>query len=291
MNFVTFIKRQQNRKIYKYTVSLKNMTETEYGIVTAKRPEFTPRDLLVVPHEGGSLTTSYPAFGPNYFRKNVVEMNKSYSHPQTGERISFREPTTSESISASAYDFENMAKPKIFGPRWLQAGYIVRTQDGVFVNPPKDTEGNPIVDESALKCYINGIKPVKVGRGNIYVVPNRGNLRDFGFANYNSFERGTQDCETFSQGGLARVLEHTEGSTKNLQIISSPLFYKNGVNVYGFDKVREPVLRVVSLDSARNLGGDRLYVDGLNWNDDNYGYAFGVFPFPSVDAEGVAPKK
>lgn len=72
------------------------------------------------------------------------------------------------------------------------------------------------------------------------------------------------------------MLEHTEEKTaQNLLKIASPEFYKAGVNVFGFDKVEEPVLRIASLYSSRNLGG-RLYVYG-DWVDDYYGFAFGVF--------------
>ena len=99
---------------------------------------------------------------------------------------------------------------------------------------------------------------------------------DFGFAPYETFKRGVQDCDSFVQGGLARVLEHTqEEQAKNLRTIASPKFYKRGVNVWGFDDVKEPVLRVVGLDSGRVLGDGRLGVDG-GWGDYDNGYAFGV---------------
>ena len=265
---------------------MKSMTEKEYGIIKVKEPEFKQRKLLRVPHKQDDLIVSYPAFGPNFLKNNITEMQKSYSHPQTGERISFREPTTSESISAAAYDFGNLAKPQIFDPKWLQAGRIVRTSEGVFANPPKDAKGNIIIDEKTLKSYLNGVKPVKVGNGNIYIISDAENLKDFGFADYDSFERGIQDCDTFSQGGLARILEHTEEKeAKNLRKIASPKFYKREVNIYGFDNVREPVLRVVGLGSSRGLDDGRLGVSG-GWYDDG-GCAFGVL---NKSAEGASQK-
>ncbi len=244
----------------------------EYGIVTSKKPEFTYRDLLMVPHKKGNLIVSYPAFGPNYFNNNITKMQKPYYHPQIGERIYFREPTTSESISAATYNFETLAKPQIFDPRWLQTGRIVRTSEGVFVNPPKDKEGNTIIDEKTLKSYLNNIKSIKVNKGLIYLVSNP---RDFGFAEYDSFERGVQYCDTFSQGGLARILEHSEKETKNLRTIASPKFYKKGVNVLGFDDVNEPTLKVACLYSGRYIDSDRLNVVG-GWYDDDGGFAFGL---------------
>ncbi len=243
------------------------MTKRKYGIIKTKKPEFPQRDLLKVPHGKGILTVAYPAFGTDYFGTNVGEMQKDYSHPQTGKRISFREPTTFESISAAAYDFENLAKPKIFDSRWLQIGYIVRTSEGVFVNPPRDKEGN-IINEKILKSYLNNSKKVN----GIYLGEN-----DFGFAPYETFERGIQDGEKFAEGGLARVLEHTsKKQAKNLREIASTKFYKIGVNVCGFDDVKESALRVVGLVSGINVGDGRLGVIGDDWSDDCNGYAFGV---------------
>ncbi|MEK6918274.1 MAG: hypothetical protein AABW51_04985 [Nanoarchaeota archaeon] len=242
--------------------------ETQYGIITAKRSEYELRDLLVVPHKNKGLVVSHPAFGSNYFSINISEMKKDYSHPQTGKEINFKAPTTSESVSAAAYDFGNLAKPQIFDPRWLQLGYIVRTSEGVFANPPKGAQGNPITDENVLKVFLTSDRKVN----GIYLLDN-----DFGFAPYETFRQGTQDCDSFCEGGLARILEHIENKTaEKLREISSPKFYKKGVNVFNFDKSKEPALRVASLYSDRDFGRNRLDVDGDGWFGDNNGYAFGV---------------
>ncbi len=248
------------------------MAEKQYEIIKVKH-KFPVRDLIKLPN--GKIA-SLDAFGPNYFTENIKEMNKSYSHPVTGEKISFKEPTTTESILTAGYDFKNRAKPNIFNPRWLQAGRIVRTSQGVFVNPPKDDKGNPMIDEKILKSYLNNAKPIKVRKGKIYIVSDSENLIDFGFAEYDSFKTGVQDCDTFAGGGLARALEHTpEKVAEQLRAIAYPEFYKKGVNVYGFGSVKEPVLKVASLDSGRGLVRSRLDVDG-NWYGNCDGYAFGV---------------
>ncbi len=245
------------------------MTQTKYGIIKQGKPQFPVRELLVVPHGDGDLTVSYPVFGPNTYKGNMKNMGESHSHPEIGDKISFRPASTSESISAAAYEFETMAKPQIFDPRWLQAGYIVRTQDGVYVNPPKDAHG-VITDETFLKSLLTSDKKVN----GIYLLN-----YDFGFAPYESFERGVQDCDTFARGGLARTLEHTsEKIAVNLREIASPKFYKRGVDVWGFDKVNQPVLKVASLDSYRYFVGNRLGVGGDLWGDGSGGYAFGVRP-------------
>ena len=99
----------------------------EYGIIRAKdirHRKFPAIDLLPI---NPTLTVAHPAFGPNYLSKNEIEMKKFYSHPETGEKITFRKPRTHESISAAAYKFGELAKPQIFDPRWLQLGPIVKT--------------------------------------------------------------------------------------------------------------------------------------------------------------------
>lgn len=251
--------------------------ETKYGIITAKRPEFEPRDLLVVPHKDGELIVSHPAFGSNCFANNVLEMEEEWSHPRTWKEISFRKPTTSESISAIAYNFGNLGKSEILFPRQLQLGYIVRTSEGVFANPPKDSQGNPIVDEIVLRRFLMSGRMIN----RIYLLDN-----DFGFAPYETFKQGVQDSGDFSEGGLARVLEHTGSKrAEKLRKISSQKFYKNGVNVSCFHKFEKPILTAPSLGSSRN--GHKLEVYGgnsfmnvleirSNYLEENDHLAFGV---------------
>ena len=232
-----------------------------YGRKAAEQREVLPAiDLTVVPHKGRALTVG--VFGSNAYRDNVREMSKQYWHSSSMPRISFRPSpsTTSESISAAAYDFENEAKPKIFDPRWLQLGYIVRTQDGVFTN-------TQTTDEKSLKKLLNNVKKVN----GIYLLDN-----EIGFAPYESFQKGVQDCDTFTHGGLARILEYSEGNVaENLRAIASPKFYKRGVNVWGFDEVKEPVLRVSALYSNWYFDDARLSVGG-GLDEGRDGYAFGV---------------
>ena len=237
----------------------------KHGIIKQAKPQFPVRELLVVPHKEQDMTIGFPAFGTNTYRGNLEDIQELYSHPVTGEQISFRPATTSEAISAVAYDFgtgsEADAKKSIFDPRWLQAGYIVKTQDGIFTN-------TDITDESQLKSLLDNAQKVN----GIYLLNN-----GIGFAPYETFERGVQDVDTFAQGGLARVLEHTtEKEAGNLRKIASPKLYKKGVHVWGLDDVKEPILRVASLDSGRNLDDSGLSVNGSLWDDDNGGYAFGV---------------
>lgn len=232
------------------------MTKPKYKIIDVKKPEHEPRSLLVVPHKDGKLTVGYPAFGPNIYQRNIQQMNKTYSHPQNENPITFRPATITESISAAIYGFENEARPN----RFYQAGYIVKTQDGVFTNTTETNEKN-------LKKLLNGVKKAN----GIYLMDN-----DVAFAPYESFETSFQDRDTFTRGGLARALEHTNKKiAKNLNKIASSKLSEKTVHVNGFDKSKKPVLRVICLDSYWGLGGFRLYVLDDNW-DGGDGRAFGV---------------
>jgi len=254
----------------------------QYGEIkeTQEQPKFPVRTLLRVPHQdlAEGLIVARNAFGRNTFRGNIAEMNKSYCYPNSREVINFREPTTSESISAAAFDFKNLAKPEIFDPSWLQTGYIVRTFDGVYTTK--------ITDEAELRKLRDKAKKVD----GIWILDNKKieGVQDFGFAPYESFETGVQDCDSFAEGGLARVLEHTFGKVAdNLRTIASPKSYSRGVDVWGFDSVNEPLLRVADLNSGRGVDDRRLNVYGDDWDDYNYGgYAFGVL---KASTEGAKP--
>ena len=242
-------------------------SENQYGIVKST-PVLPTRDLLRVPHRGGYMAVSSPAFGHDTYLNNIGEMQKIYTHSDRCTRFSFREPTTSESISAAAYYFGNVTKSQIpFSWGWLQLGWIVRASEGVFANPPKDAQGNPITDERTLKSLLNGFKKVN----GVYLCKN-----DFGFAPNESFKSGDQRGGDFERSGLARVLEHTEGKiSENLVKISS--FYQKGVVVLGFDKVQEPILSVACLCSDRVFDNYQLYVLGDDRLKSFSGYVFGVF--------------
>jgi len=237
------------------------MSNRKYGITKQAKPQFPVRELLTVPHsKDEDLTLGFPAFGPNNYQTNLKDIAKTYSHPLTEEQIKFKPATTSKSISAVAYDFENLAKPQIFNPRWLQAGYIIKTQDGVFTNTNE-------INESNLKQLLNGAKETN----GIYLINNQ-----IAFIPYESFKTGVQDVDTFAEGGLARGLEHVSGKiAPKLREIASSKFYKRGVNVWGFESTKKPVLKIASLNYNWGFGGG-LVVGCDIWGDDDSGYAFGV---------------
>ena len=262
------------------------MAETQYSIIKAAQPKAPPRNLIKISGDR-DIVASLEAFGPSTFGDNIQEMRALYSHPQTGQIINFRAPTTAESGIIASCDFPTRAKKNIFDPNWLQAGPIVRAKEGFFVNPPKDAKGNFVTDEETLKSYLNETKSIRVNNGDIYVVPDNETLKDFGYAEYGTFKQGVQKGREFAESGLARVLEHTkEESARYLGEISDSKVYKLGVNVRGFDSVKDPVLMVVGLYSNRNSNDYRLGVFGDGWCGKG-GFAFGVLD-PS--AEGASQK-
>lgn len=177
------------------------------------------------------LATLKP-FGINENYKNhIEEMNKTYYYPNlSGKTITFRPATTTESL----YLIQMLSREDISWKDPYQLGLIVKTSEGIFVNPPNDERGKPITDNRILELLLNGSEKVK----GIYVVEDgikkikreKYELRDFGFAPYSTFdntykekikdtivEKITKVSNPKLQGhiipintGLARVLEHTK---------------------------------------------------------------------------------
>jgi len=221
-------------------------------------------------------------FGPGTYNNNVARMGEEHRHSDALSNVTFKPLSTAESLAVASYNFAKLAKPMIFDLNWLQAGRILRAQEGVWANLPQDGEGKLITDERELKKSLGKAQRIKVGSGYIYLGDN-----DFGFAEYGTFASGIQDADTFVQGGLARVLEHTpEQAAENLKLIASERDYSNGVFVWVFNSVKKPVLKVVRLGSGRDFYDDRLDVVGGLWYG-NDGYAFGGL----VSGEASAPKK
>ncbi len=241
------------------------------GMRKAQEREMLPEVDLFPQVEYAGRKIDSAKFGPNTYSTNIDSMRKKYFHSKDLPNVTFKPLSTAESLAVVCYDFANLAKPQIFNPNWLQAGRILRTQDGVWANLPLDKEGKLITDENVLKTYLPKAQKIKVGTGHIYLGDN-----DFGFAENETFARGVQDCDTFVKGGLARVLEHTsEQVAKNFETIADRKNYIEGVNVLAFNPVKESFLRVVSLYSGRSVSSSRLIVLGNDWGDSDGGYALG----------------
>ncbi|MDD5133337.1 MAG: hypothetical protein PHD81_01550 [Candidatus Nanoarchaeia archaeon] len=254
------------------------------------------KDIRNIPHKNEIL--SMGIFGKDYYSKNRTKMKQIYFHPKTLNPISFRPATTSESISALVWCFENLTKPvehsfwgpwdfknlnknEIFDIGGVGAGYAIRTSEGIYVNPPENN-GDPIIDESYLKKLLNKTKPIRIGNGMIYIVPNTDNLKDFGFAEYSTCYSDNwaedQDAETFADNGLARILEHTEGTALKLRSIARCYHHLRGVYLFGWHWGDEPVESFVYLGSTGCWDGQLRVRADLGDTGKNLGdyFSFGV---------------
>ena len=235
----------------------------EYGkVIKPKEPKNPPIALLPV-REG--LTVAYPAFGSATYQDNVQDMQKLYSRPETGETIRLREPLTQESLEVSALGFGSKGdidfKRDILDLRWLQAGRRVGTKHGIFFNTAE-------LDQEKLSYLLSTAQE----HNGVYLLSN-----GISYVEHENIKQGVQKNRDFVQSPLARALDHTkEEVASNLATIASEEHYPRGVDVFGFDKTKEPVSRVVSLYSGRYHDG-RLSVNGYGWvGSCAGGFAFGV---------------
>lgn len=241
------------------------MDEQEPKITETTKPKILRALLDRAPHKNGFLIVNYPPFGPGTFEDNVASMGGKYGKYSSDSNIandnefSFDELTTAESISA-------FYKYCVIRQRF-QIGRIVRTSDGVYANPPKGTDGNSILDEQTLRTLRDSCKNIN----GIYLGEN-----DFGFAPYESFKPRVQESDTFIEGGLARVLEHTDGKTAKQLGVFALERISNGVTVDRFEPVDKPRLKVVLFNLWDYPAGRQLEVDN---GDLDYagGYAFGKY--------------
>jgi hypothetical protein len=221
--------------------------------------------LLPIRHKGKILDMAL--FGRDSYIKNVSEMVQEYFHSENLPNITFIPATTAESVSAISLGFERFNNPLILRGG-VQAGSMVATAEGIFVNP-LNTKGEVITDEETLKSFLK--KGSKVG--DIYLWE-----KDGGFAPYESFKCGFQDCDSFAEGGLARVIEHTtEGRAEKLRAIASPKYYDKGVEVFGDIVLQNQfnLFRFLNLRRKSSLFGSNKLVVSLKNVYYKEGYAFG----------------
>ncbi len=214
-----------------------------------------------------------PIFGPDAYSLNVAKIRSA----RTLSGRKFRECTTVESMIISALDFIKVIKPKIFDLSSLQIGRIVKMPEGIVANPPMNNRGDTILKRDKIKNFIDSARKIKIGKGNIYLGEN-----DFGFAEYETFQHDAQDCKTFLEGGLARILEHSAQSAQPFKVIANSKIYKRGMDVYSFHPANKIVEQVVCLKSRGYLA-DVLLVSCNDLDDysydidyDNTGIALGL---------------
>lgn len=242
---------------------------TMYRLEELRETAVLPVELIKVTgdkHFRGSMVP----FGPGSFYENSHQMYRNYVHPRTGAKISFREPTTAESILIAEYNFNERVMPLISEHNWVQLGLIVKWDDGLYINPQESMQPGRItpIDEPILRSLRDKAKPLEGGI--------RIGAHDFVFVPYGSFSQGIQEPEDFIQGGLARGLSHMREVPHDLGSIFSKTNYPQGVNVKGFDATKTLHLKVASLSSIHSSEGEQLVISGDWGRDDRNGYVFGI---------------
>lgn len=245
------------------------MTKTEYNPIKVREPSVPPIGLVEVLGDL-QFTGSLTPFGPNSFYGNVQRMVQKYTHPDTGKTISLREPRTAESLKVLGFNFEGRTRQLIAHPSWVQLGRIIKWEDGIYINPQDAIELKNVlyINEEALRNLRDNARLV----GGIRLGPN-----NFAFVPYESFTPGVQEPEEFINGGLARGLAYSEGTPHELGEIFSSHNYPRGISVFDLDHPhKRPVLKIASLVSSSERGGEKLILSGAWGEDDRNGYAFGI---------------
>ena len=194
--------------------------------------------------------TVFSIFGPSSFSNNREEINETYLKPDTDERISFIEPTISESISLISQNFKDMKKtfeyhsgPHHYNLDEIYLGRVVRTMDGIYTN-------TDITAERDLTKLLNDSEKTN----GIYLINDK-----IAFIPYDSFEPTVMNPEDFSRSALARGLEHTsEPMAENFsEIVSAENSLESvailkgwGVSMGGFNPY--PVRGTVNVKSFKH---------------------------------------
>jgi len=242
-------------------------------------------DLLVVPHEGKPLIVS-SEFGMDRFFKlertpgfRAYKMDKvlltainqgRFCHSERFSDFRLREPLTQETISAVAYRVETKDSSSWHGSspfkgHWMAntilAGRVVETPEGIYTNTSE-------IDEDILKSWLNGVEKVN----GIYLINDK-----MAFAPRDSYKIGIQETEEFVEGGLARVLEHTDAKVaENLARIASTKKFKGGTNVeLSQSSCEKPKEELVCFYGGNFLSGSIPFTVGNKYAL-GFGYTYGV---------------
>ena len=254
------------------------MAETQQGMRKAQGSGTLPGIDLFPRVKYNGRTIDAAVFGSRVYNKNIAAMRERYSHSKDLPNVTFRPLTTAESLAVAGYGFRSLAKPQIFDPIWLQAGLVLRATEGVWINPLRDDNGYVLMDEQALEQRLDGIRPVY----GIYLLDG-----DTSFVPHASFERRVQEHGKFLEGGLARGLVHTaDKKATTLSSIANRDVYPDGVDVWAFEPVINPIFRVVELGSGWYFDGNWFVVGGCGYGGGLDGFAFGGL----VSGEASAPR-
>lgn len=216
---------------------------------------------LTVSHEGGKLTFQYPAFRGTY--GNVAEAI---------DKAELKRPNSPETASLVYDAFQNKDEKyeseiiKILKDNWVWEFtgnlYLPKSNPNEEISNGVILEYNPKIENGELVMDKNSlVQRLKENDSNVKFVP-------FGY------KTGEQNLIELQKNPYIIERYGKEGAEKISEIASK---YKNKLYIYSFDSVDEEKVRMSVLYSSWNFG-DRLYVNGNDWDDYNNGHAFGVCP-------------
>lgn len=167
-------------------------------------------------------------------RSNLLNSTNSIIFDLDGKPYMFQEISTSQSILAIARgEYDRQINDFGFG-NWIRFGRGVKSREGVFANPPIDSEGRVVCDEKTLQNLLGNC----IKCGEVYLGEN-----SFGFAPYDSFTQGIQDLDRFVNEGFAKILEHCRGPAKNFTSFATSTFLGKGgeVEIFDFEPCEKPM--------------------------------------------------
>lgn len=282
---------------------------TEHGLIE-KSMVWERIDFLIKASKkfGGKIFAQLPIPGKERasFSGNIQEIVTKYpltfGHPITGKPFSFKDtPNTTDTINLLAYSLSNpdlnQYLAELINEYEIQLGWIVKTSEGIYVNPPRHKEkitrlfksimvGDPVMDEEILKKY----RDMSQNEGGIWLLENGKveGVENFGFAPYESFTIGRQSREKFlsnpKTNGLARLIEHSVGKPFALKTLTSRKYFPENLEVTMWSPQNYPESKVLCFTRIKNeeeKGSVRFFLEG-----DQYfkGYTFGeVVERPEVE--------
>ncbi|KHO55021.1 MAG: hypothetical protein QT10_C0007G0007 [archaeon GW2011_AR19] len=218
------------------------------------------KSYLIVPHAGGELTFQYPAFEGTYGSVAKAIDKEGLKRPNSPETASlvydaFQNPNNK--YSKEIIDILNNINNNYF---WEFIGNLYLPKSGEKINNGVIIEHNPKIKNGKLIMNKNSlIKRLQSKDSNVKFVP-------FGF------KTGEQTWQELEKNLYIIARYGKEGAEKIAKVASK---YKNKPYIFSFDSVDEEKVPMSALYRSRGFG-DRLYVDGNDWDDDSRGLAFGV---------------
>jgi len=214
------------------------------------------RNYLDVQSKKGVISFVAPAFGPGTYANVGNQIIESgLAQPTMAQTAHLVHGTWQNPKEKYSSDIINKLKNNWL---WGFNGLLYVPNEGIYVQDrPKIKDGRVVMDKNDLANKLGSKDP------SVRFVP------------FGTFNREKQSSLELAKNPFVQALAGEEGADKLAQVADK---YKFKPFVWTIDKgnVNEPITRVASLYSYRDIDVVRLHVNGNYWGDYNVGYAFGV---------------